>query len=239
MSLQISYGFFPLDGIILPTGRQDNAIPKHKTLRREPSSDSLNHQKEIELGFIWIWNEAQVNFKRATRKLCLSLKPVWTEAYFNGKWSLFQWQMKPISSADEAYLVYCISKIVRDKTKIVRDAWGINAPFFSICHSCCFLSINNLSGFFLEIVMGDRWFGKNIFAFSTLLVLVLVLFQYYLDHTFSFRFKIVILFSSCNSCWCISFWITVQRYGFFSAHSELSRRFAKIIEKKCFELRND
>lgn len=43
---------FPLDGIILPTGRQDNAIPKHKTLRRELSSDSLNHQKEIELGFI-------------------------------------------------------------------------------------------------------------------------------------------------------------------------------------------
>lgn len=49
---KISYGFFPLDGIILSTGRQDNAIPKHKTLRREPSSDSLNHQKEIELGFI-------------------------------------------------------------------------------------------------------------------------------------------------------------------------------------------
>ena len=102
-SLQIFYGFFPLDGIILPTGRQDNAIPKHKTLRREPSSDSLNHQKEIELGFIWIWNEAQVNFNRATRKLCLSLKPVWTEAYFNGKWSLLQWQTKPISMTDEAY----------------------------------------------------------------------------------------------------------------------------------------
>ena len=136
-----------------------------------PSSDSLNHQKEIELGFIWIWNEAQVNFNRATRKLCLSLKPVWTEAYFNGNWSLLQWQTKPISSADEAYLVCCISKIVRDK-----------CPFFSICHSCCFLSINNLSGFFLEIVMGDRWFGKNIFAFGILLVLVLVLFQYYLNH---------------------------------------------------------
>ena len=103
---------------------------------------------------------------------------------------------------------------------------------FRICHSCCFLSINNLSGFFLEIVMGDRWFGKNIFAFGTLLVLVLVLFQYYLYHTFPFRFKIVILFSSCNSCWCISFWITVQRYGFFSTHSELSRRYAKIVEKK-------
>ena len=100
---KISYGFFPLDGIILPTGRQDNAIPKHKTLRREPSSDSLNHQKEIELGFIWIWNEAQVNFNRATRKLCLSLKPVWTEAYFNGKWSLLHWQTKPISMTDEAY----------------------------------------------------------------------------------------------------------------------------------------
>ena len=26
--------------------------------------------------------------------------------------------------------------------------------------------------------------------------------------------------------------MTVQRYGFFSTHSELSRRFAKIIEKK-------
>ena len=50
--MQISYGFFPLDVIILPTGRQDNDIPKHKTLRREPFSDSLNHQKEIELGFI-------------------------------------------------------------------------------------------------------------------------------------------------------------------------------------------
>lgn len=35
----------------LPEG-QDNAIPKHKTLRREPSSDSLNHQKEIELSCI-------------------------------------------------------------------------------------------------------------------------------------------------------------------------------------------
>ena len=64
------------------------------------------------------------------------------EAYFNGKWSLFQWQTKPISSADEAYLVYCISKIVRDKTKIVRDAWGINAPFLvSVTHVASCLSI--------------------------------------------------------------------------------------------------
>lgn len=44
------------------------------------------------------------------------------EAYFNSKRSLFQVQMNPISMADEAYFVYCISKIVRDKTKIVRDA---------------------------------------------------------------------------------------------------------------------
>ena len=79
---------------------------KHRQHRRLlTSSDSLNYQKEIELGFIWIWNEAQVNFNRATRKLCLSLKPVWTEAYFNGKWSLLQWQTKPISMANEAYFV--------------------------------------------------------------------------------------------------------------------------------------
>ena len=147
---------------------------KHRQHRRLlTSSDSLNYQKEIELGFIWIWNEAQVNFNRATRKLCLSLKPVWTEAYFNGKWSLLQWQMKLTSMANEAY-------------------FNGKRSLFRICHSCCFLSINNLSGFFLKIVMGDRWFGKNIFAFDTLLVLVLVLFQYYLYHTFSFRFKIVI-----------------------------------------------
>lgn len=43
---------FPLDGIILPTGRQDNAIPKHKTLRREPSSGSSNHQNEFEQSLI-------------------------------------------------------------------------------------------------------------------------------------------------------------------------------------------
>ena len=63
------------------------------------------------------------------------------EAYFKGRWSLFQWQMKPISSADEAYLVYCISKNVRDKAKIVRDAWGINPPFgVSVTHIASCLS---------------------------------------------------------------------------------------------------
>ena len=71
--------------------------------------------------------------------------------------------MKLTSMANEAYF---------------KCRWSL----FRICHSCCFLSINNLSGFFLEIVMGDRWFGKNIFAFGTLLVLVLVLFQYYLNY---------------------------------------------------------
>ena len=85
---------------------------------------------------------------------------------------------------------------------------------------------------FLFLLSSFFWYAMKppcrFYAFGTLLVL----FQYYLYHTFSFRFKIVILFSSCNSCWCISFWITVQRYGFFSTHSELSRRFAKIIEKK-------
>ena len=43
-----------------------------------------------------------------------------TEAYFNGKRSLFQMQMKPISMADEAFFLYCISKIVRDKSKRLR-----------------------------------------------------------------------------------------------------------------------
>lgn len=65
-----------------------------------------------------------------------------TEAYFNGKRSLFQMQMKPISMADEAFFLYCISKIVRDKTQIVRDAWGINALFLvSVTHVASCLSI--------------------------------------------------------------------------------------------------
>ena len=174
-----------------------------------PSSDSLNHQKEIELGFIWIWNEAQVNFNRATRKLCLSLKPVWTEAYFNGKWSLlqrqlkpissadeayfkcrwslFQVQMKPISSADEAYLVYCISKIVRDKTKIVRDAWGINALFLvSVTHVASCLSIT------YPVSSWKSWWVIDDLA------------------------KIYSPSAPFLSLFCFNtIWITVQRYGFY------------------------
>ena len=64
------------------------------------------------------------------------------EAYFNGRWSLFQRQTKPVSKANEAFLLYCISKIVRDKAKIVRDAWGINPPFVvSVTHVAFCLSI--------------------------------------------------------------------------------------------------
>ena len=44
--------FFLWMALYCPPEGQDNAIPKHKTLRREPSSDSLNHQKEIELSCI-------------------------------------------------------------------------------------------------------------------------------------------------------------------------------------------
>ena len=64
------------------------------------------------------------------------------EAYFNGRWSLFQRQTKPVSKVNEAFLLYCISKIVRDKAKIVRDAWGINPPFgVSVTHVVSCLSI--------------------------------------------------------------------------------------------------
>ena len=154
-----------------------------------PSSDSLNHQKEIELCFIWIWNEAQVNFNRATRKLCLSLKPVWTEAYFNGKWSLFQWQMKPISSADEAYLVCCISKIVRDKTKIVRDAWGINAHFLvSVTHVASCLSIT------YPVSSWKSWWVIDDLA-----------------KIYSPSAPFLSLFLFCFN----TIWITVQRYGVY------------------------
>ena len=155
-----------------------------------PSSDSLN-QKEIELCFIWIWNEAQVNFNRATRKLCLSLKPVWTEAYFNGKWSLLQRQMKPISSADEAYLVYCISKIVRDKTKIVRDAWGINAHFLVyVTHVVSCLSIT------YPVSSWKSW--------------------WVIDDLAKIYSPSAPFLSLSLSLFCFNtIWITVQRYGFY------------------------
>lgn len=161
-----------------------------------PSSDSLNHQKEIELGFIWIWNEAQVNFNRATRKLCLSLKPLWTEAYFNGNWSLFQRQTKPTSSADEAYFngrwsffLYCISKIVRDKTQIVRDAWGINAHFLvSVTHVAFCLSIT------YPVSSWKSWWVIDDLA-----------------KIYSPSAPFLSLFLFCFN----TIWITVQRYGFY------------------------
>ena len=164
-----------------------NVVPWRNVSTLGASSDSLNHQKEIELGFIWIWNEAQVNFNRATRKLCLSLKPVWTEAYFNGNWSLLQWQTKPISKADEAYLVYCISKIVRDKTKIVRDAWGINPPFgVSVTHVVSCLSIT------YPVSSWKSWWVIDDLA------------------------KIYSPSAPFLSLFCFNtIWITVQRYGFY------------------------
>ena len=63
------------------------------------------------------------------------------EACFKGKRSLFQRQTKPVSKVNEAFLLYCISKIVRDKAKIVRDAWGINPPLgVSVTHIASCLS---------------------------------------------------------------------------------------------------
>ena len=67
----------------------------------ESVSASLEEQKEIELSLNWIRSESHVNLNRAPRKLYLSLKPIWNETYFIVKWSLLQWQMKPIAMTNE------------------------------------------------------------------------------------------------------------------------------------------
>ena len=111
----------------------------------------------------------------------LSLKPIWNEAYFIGKWSLFQWRMKLLLKANEttfnsqwsyfqqlmklasiskeAFLLYYISKIV-------RDAWWINPLFEASVTHVISLEINILSAYFWKIVMGDRWFAKNMHVCS-------------------------------------------------------------------------
>lgn len=116
--------------------------------------------KEIELSLIWIRSESHVNLNRAPRKLYLNLKPIWNEVYFKSKWNFLQKQMKPVSIAKKAFLLYCISKIVRDKAKIVTDAWGINL-LFAICHAYESSGNQPLARFFLKNVMDDRWFAKK------------------------------------------------------------------------------
>ena len=77
----------------------------------------------------------------------MKLTPNASEASFNRK---------------KAFLLYSISKIVRDKAQIVRDAWGINSLFQpSVTHAIP-LAITDLSDFYLKIVMGDRWAAKKI-----------------------------------------------------------------------------
>ena len=62
---------------------------------------SIKRYVVIRLKPRWISSKPYVNFKRGTRKHYLSLKPIWNEAYFIGKWSLFQWRMKLLSKANE------------------------------------------------------------------------------------------------------------------------------------------
>ena len=77
----------------------------------------------------------------------MKLTPNASEASFNRK---------------KAFLLYSISKIVRDKAKIVRDAWGIKPHFSpSVTHTNP-LAISILSNLYLKIVMGDRWAAKKI-----------------------------------------------------------------------------
>lgn len=114
----------------------------------ESVSASLEEQKEIELRLIWIQSESHVNLNRAPRKLYLSPNPIRNETYFKSKWSQFQSQ--------KSLYLYSISKIVRDKAKIVTDAWGIKPHFNpSVTHTNP-LAISILSNLYLKIVMGDR-----------------------------------------------------------------------------------
>ena len=77
----------------------------------------------------------------------MKLTPNASEASFNRK---------------KAFLLYSISKIVRDKAKIVIDAWGIKPHFSpSVTHAIP-LTINDLSDFYIKIVMDDRWAEKKI-----------------------------------------------------------------------------
>ena len=122
--------------VISNTTLHSTAFLIYTRYKYESVSASLEEQKEIELSLIWIRSESHVNLNRAPRKLYLSPKPIRNEAYFKIKWSLFQNQMKLTPNASEAsfnrkkaFLLYSISKIVRDKAQIVRDAWGINSFF--------------------------------------------------------------------------------------------------------------
>ena len=100
----------------------------------------------------------------------MKLTSLANEAYFNGQWSLFQWPMKPITMTNEA----CFNS-KRSFFAIYhgpnREGWSRNregcvmdkSPFSSIYHAEYSLYTNTLKAFFRKIVMGDRWFAKNIF----------------------------------------------------------------------------
>ena len=114
------------------------------------------------------------------------------KAYFKGEWSLLQWQMKPITMADETYCngrwnllqwpmksIAMTNEACFDRKLSIfaiyydrnREGWSRNregcvmdkSPFSCIYHAEYSLYINTLKAFFQKIVMGDRWFAKNIF----------------------------------------------------------------------------
>ena len=85
----------------------------------------------------------------------MKLLSIANEASFNLKRSQFQSQTEPVLISKEAFLLYFISKIVRDTPKIVRDARWINPLFEASVTHIISLEINILSTYFLEIVMGD------------------------------------------------------------------------------------
>ena len=114
------------------------------------------------------------------------------KAYFKGEWSLLQWQMKPITMADETYCngrwnllqwpmksIAMTNEACFDRKLSIfaiyydrnREGWSRDrdgcvmdkSPFSCIYHAEYSLYINTLKAFFQKIVMGDRWFAKNIF----------------------------------------------------------------------------
>ena len=140
---------------------------------------SIKRYVVIRLKPRWISSKPYVNFKRSTRKHYLSLKPIWNEAYFIGKWSLFQWRMKLLSTANETTfnsqwsyfqqpmklasisngasfnlkrsLFVLQYKQNRDGYPQNREGCVIDkSPFWGISHACYFFRNQHLIRLFLE-----------------------------------------------------------------------------------------
>ena len=128
------------------------------------------------------------------------------EAYFNGKWSLLQWQTKPISMANEAYfvsvthVVSCLS--ITYPVSSWKSWWVIDdlAKIYSPLAPFLFLFL---------------------FCFNTTCI---ILFPFALKLLFNLVL-VTRVDASLSELRC-------KDTAFFLTHSELSRRYAKIVEKK-------